>query len=67
MRTLKFAVDHEGCKAGDVVRFESAAEAEKLVADAKAVEVRFDDESKDFVVVNRQSAEVADNLKLAGK
>jgi hypothetical protein len=33
---LKFKAAHEGCRKGDVVRFEDRAEAEKLIADGVA-------------------------------
>lgn len=36
MKKVKMLADHEGAKEGDVVGFESDAEADALIADGKA-------------------------------
>lgn len=49
MKRVRMLQDHEGAKKGDVVGFENNDEADKLVADGKAVLVRFDAATEAFV------------------
>jgi hypothetical protein len=57
MKRVRMLQDHQGAREGDVVGYESDAEADALVAAAAAVAVRFDIEAGAYVdVVPEQPA-----------
>lgn len=54
MKMVRMIETHEGARAGDVVGFESDAEADQLIATAQAVSVRFDAESAHYIDMGKE-------------